>query len=251
MNTSGFTHLLAVFRRTPLHPQWLLGTHSAVLPQLTAIKAGTLLDIGCADRWVEKRLHKGVRYLGLDYLATGKDLYGARPDIFGDARRIPLAEDSVDAVVMLEVLEHLKHPREALLEIARVLRPGGQLLLTVPFLYPIHDAPHDFQRYTIHGLTREMETAGLQLEHAKPTLGSAETAGLLGCIALAAMALQALQQKKPAVLLLPLVAIAIPVINLLAWLVGKLMPDWPALTAGYRVQARKPADASPASKPAP
>lgn len=240
MVQSGARRMMSLFRRTPLHPQWLLGSRNAMAPRLDTIATGLVLDIGCADRWVEKQLHPGARYLGLDYLVTGKGMYGARPDIFADASQLPLADGSVDTVVILEVLEHLRSPRAALREIARVLRPRGRLLLTVPFLYPIHDAPHDYQRYTIHGLMREVEVAGLNVEQAGPSLGSSETAGLIACIAIGGMAGQAMERRKLSVLLLPLLALAIPIVNLLAWLGGRLLPTWPTLTAGYQLVASKP-----------
>ncbi len=167
-------------------------------------------------------------------------MYGARPDLFGDASHLPLGDATVDTVVMLEVLEHLRHPQQALAEIARVLRPGGRLLMSMPFLYPIHDAPHDYQRLTIHGLVRDIGEAGLQLERCEPSLGAAESAGLLACLALGGMGLEALRQRSLAIALLPVIALAVPVINLLAWLAGKLLPSWSALTAGYAIEATRP-----------
>lgn len=207
--------------------------------RLGAIVSGRILDIGCADRWVERRLAAGCEYIGLDFPATGAHMYGARPDVFADAAMLPLQGASVDTVVMLEVLEHLRCPRAALREVARVLRPRGQLLLTVPFLYPIHDAPHDYQRYTVHGLSREIEAAGLRVDDVEPSLGSAETAGLIVCLALGGMTLQAIRQRRIAVLLTPLAVVAIPVVNVLAWIFGLFLPSWSAVSAGYRLTASK------------
>jgi SAM-dependent methyltransferase len=230
-----FKHL----RRTPLHPQWLLGSNEATGRWVARTARGRILDIGCADRWIEQRLPHGSDYIGLDYLATGKRMYGARPDLFADASQLPLADASVDTVVILEVMEHLRRPREALQEIVRVLRPAGRLLLTMPFLYPIHDAPHDYQRLTIHGIARDVEAAGLRIDALTPMLGSAETAGLIACLALGGMSLRAVQQRSPSLLLVPLLAAVIPVINLLAWLGGRLVPSWDAITAGYQLAASK------------
>lgn len=224
-------------RRTPLHPQWLLGSKETTGGWVAHAVRGRILDIGCADRWIEQRLPRGSDYIGLDYLATGKHMYGARPDLFADASQLPLADASVDTVVILEVMEHLRQPREALQEIVRVLRPQGRLLLTMPFLYPIHDAPHDYQRLTIHGLIRDIEAVGLRVDEVLPTLGSAETAGLIACLTLGGMSLRAVQQRSPSLLLVPLFGAVIPVINLLAWLCGRLVPSWDALTAGYRLVA--------------
>ncbi|MCC6166438.1 MAG: methyltransferase domain-containing protein [Caldilineaceae bacterium] len=70
------------------------------------------------------------------------------PDLQANAAALPLAADSFDAVVCAELLEHVPDPRRVLVEAARVLRPGGSLVLTIPFLYPIHADPYDFGRYT-------------------------------------------------------------------------------------------------------
>ncbi|MCK9488484.1 MAG: class I SAM-dependent methyltransferase [Xanthomonadales bacterium] len=231
---------LESLRRTPLHPQWLLGDNTPTLEWVREHAKGRVLDIGCADRWIEPHLPKGCDYIGLDHLATGGLLYGARPDIFADASRLPLADASIDTVLLLEVLEHLRHPAQALSEIARVLRPGGQLLLTMPFLYPVHDAPHDYQRYTCHGLAREMEAAGLVADSPTANLGSIQTAGLLLNLALGGTASRAIADKHVSAVLLPLIVVAIPAINLTCWLLGKVLPSWPALTAGYCAKATRP-----------
>jgi SAM-dependent methyltransferase len=71
-----------------------------------------------------------------------------RPDVQADAARTPFASGAFDAVVCTELLEHVPDPQPVLAEIARVLRPGGIVLITAPFLYPIHADPYDFGRYT-------------------------------------------------------------------------------------------------------
>lgn len=72
----------------------------------------------------------------------------ANPHIIASGEALPLKSNSFDAVICSEVLEHVRDPRIVLDEIARVLRPGGRLLLTVPLHYHIHASPHDYARYT-------------------------------------------------------------------------------------------------------
>ncbi|MHC9087012.1 class I SAM-dependent methyltransferase [Luteimonas sp. RIT-PG2_3] len=231
---------LRPLRRTPLHPQWLLGSNAGTACWIRKQASGRVLDIGCADRWVQEALPRDCEYIALDYPPTGGALYRAHPDVFGDAGRLPFRDASIDTVLLLEVLEHLRHPAEALSEISRVLRPGGTLLLTLPFLYPVHDAPHDYQRYTAFGLVREVECAGLFPDAPVTTLGSAQSAGLLFNLAIAGMLNEAISQRRPSILLAPLLAILIPVVNLGSWLLALLLPRWPALTSGYRIRAVKP-----------
>lgn len=231
--------LADLVKNTPLHPQWLLG-QGLKQEGLMRQARGQILDIGCADRWLESVLPAGCHYVGLDYPPTGAALYHAKPDVFADAAALPFPAGSFDTVVLFEVLEHVERPRQALMEAARILKSQGRLLLTMPFLYPIHDEPHDYQRYTKYGLAREADRAGLRIEQITPVLGSAETAGLTLCLALAGMLVAAMEKRALSILLLPLIVSLVPLINVFAWLAGRLLPSWPALTSGYQLVATKP-----------
>jgi SAM-dependent methyltransferase len=87
--------------------------------------------------------------------------------VIGDAQCLGLASGVFDVVLCTEVLEHLPEPQRAIDEMFRVLKPGGVLLLTTRFLFPIHDAPHDYFRFTKYGLRhllRRFEILELQEE---------------------------------------------------------------------------------------
>lgn len=224
-------------RGTPLHPQWLLGRPEHLKGWLHRCARGVVVDVGCANRWVERSLPAGCTYIGVDYWTTGRKMYSAKPDVFGDAARLPLPSASVDTVVLFEVMEHLRDPDAAASEIRRILRPDGTLLLTMPFLYPIHDAPYDYQRLTLHGLKRTLSNAGLAIEEVEESMSAAESAGLLLNLALSGLMAQAVAIRHPALVFAPLLAILMPLINMGAWLSGRLLPSWPAFTAGYRVRA--------------
>lgn len=75
-----------------------------------------------------------------------------RPNVYGDVQRIPLRGKSVDCIICTEVLEHLPRPGRCVDEIRRLLRDGGLVLASVPFLYPVHADPFDYQRFTEDGL---------------------------------------------------------------------------------------------------
>lgn len=75
-----------------------------------------------------------------------------KPDILGDICIAQLERSAFDVVVISEVLEHLHSPHLALENIHGALRPEGRLILSTPFAFPIHEAPHDYYRYTRHGL---------------------------------------------------------------------------------------------------
>lgn len=79
-------------------------------------------------------------------------VYGVR--VQGEAEALPFATASVDGVICEVTLEHVRDPDGAVSEMARVLRPGGLLYLSVPFLQPFHSEPRDFVRWTLPGLRR-------------------------------------------------------------------------------------------------
>lgn len=226
----------AVFARTPLHPQWLLETRE--VPVGLRSFSGSVLDIGAADRWIEPRLQAGTDYVALDYPATGRDFYGARPHIFADGARLPIISASFDGVICLEVLEHVADPSIVVAEIARVLKRGGRAWLSMPFLYPLHDAPFDFQRYTEYGLRRDAQRAGLEIVTLRKSGHAIRSAGLLMSLAIAG-GVHA-RGGWVGLLLLPLVAVFVLVINLVAYLLSWVWPDWNALAMGHEVEVRKP-----------
>jgi SAM-dependent methyltransferase len=227
---------LHAFARTPLHPQWLLGSRR--VPVGMASVSGALLDIGAADRWIEPVLPAGVQYVALDYPTTGHDLYGATPHVFADAVHLPFPNGSFNAVICLEVLEHVPDPAIVVNEIARVLTPGGRAWISMPFLYPLHDAPFDFQRYTEFGLRRDIQRAGLEIVTFQRSCHAIRAAGLLMCLAVAG-GLHVVQGWRRW-LLLPLGMVAIVSINVVSWLTSLFWPDWSHLTKGHELEVRKP-----------
>ncbi|MBP6946374.1 MAG: methyltransferase domain-containing protein [Candidatus Pacebacteria bacterium] len=85
--------------------------------------------------------------------AIALDIDPARkPDIVGDAHNLPFPDASFEVVVCSEVFEHLEDPRKAVSEMHRVLVSGGIIILTTRFLFPVHDAPGDYFRFTPYGL---------------------------------------------------------------------------------------------------
>lgn len=233
---SSLRNWIRIFARTPLHPQWLLGGRR--IPAGIKAASGTLLDVGAGDRWIAQHLRAGVDYIALDYPATGRDLYGARPDVFADARMLPFADAVFDGAICLEVLEHVSDPALVVAEIARVIRPGGTVWLSMPFLYPLHDAPYDFQRYTEFGLRRDIERAGMRVIALRRTNHALRAAGVLACLAVAGSI-----EARAGLLrwvLLPFAAAIVLTINLLAWSLSNVWPDWDHMATGHDVEVRKP-----------
>lgn len=86
-------------------------------------------------------------------------LYYKGVDVVANAEELPFATGSVDAIVCESLLEHVPRPQKIVDEMYRVLRPGGQMYIVIPFIYPFHASPNDFYRWTRTGLL-EMLKAG-------------------------------------------------------------------------------------------
>ncbi|MCC6905162.1 MAG: methyltransferase domain-containing protein [Anaerolineae bacterium] len=80
-----------------------------------------------------------------------------KPDVQADGAGIPFPDGQFDAVLCSEVLEHVPQPVGLVTEMARVLKPGGRIVITGPFLYGFHSDPDDYGRYT-HIYWREVLT---------------------------------------------------------------------------------------------
>lgn len=124
---------------------------------------GTFLDLGCGEMPYRDYLltHSRIeKYIGID---IENPIYqkNSKPDKFWDGKTIPLGDNSVDIVMATELFEHLPDVQSVLKEINRVLKPGGMLFFTVPFLWPLHDIPHDEYRYTPFAMERHLKAAGL------------------------------------------------------------------------------------------
>lgn len=119
---------------------------------------GTVLDVGCGLRPWESLFDK-CNYIGVEVLDSGAQDSMKKPDFWFDGRRLPQESASVEMVLLTEVLEHSEYPQELLMEIHRVLKPSGTLLLTMPFIYQEHETPFDFRRFTVLGLKRSSKVA--------------------------------------------------------------------------------------------
>lgn len=131
------------------------------LKRNSKVFSGTILDVGCGDmpyKSLLKELNPQVKdYIGMDIKYEFATLI---PDVYWDGGKIPFKDDSIDTVILTEVLEHCPNPEVVLSEIHRVLKPNGCLFLTVPFLWMLHEVPHDEYRYTPFALNRHLNNSG-------------------------------------------------------------------------------------------
>ena len=240
MNYRVLKQTLSVLRYYPIHPQWFAYRRSETnCREIGQQSTGTVLDIGCMDQYMQTYLAPEQKYIGLDYYQTALNWYTTRPHVYGDAQALPIASACIDTVLLLDVLEHLPNPEACVGEIARVLKPGGRLILQVPFLYPLHDTPLDFQRWTKYGLSRLVEQHGFQIRELLSSGHPAETAGLLFNIALSKIVLNWLRHKNPALLLGVCILPLILLINGFCALLSLLGPSDEIMPHSYRMILEK------------
>ncbi len=126
----------------------------------TIPEGGLVLDAGAGEGG-HSRLFAKKRYIGVD-LAVGDSAWDySRLDAIADLASLPFCGGCFDACINVVTLEHVREPGCVLQEIERTLRPGGQLLLIVPHEWEVHQPPHDYFRYTCHGLRYLLEKARL------------------------------------------------------------------------------------------
>lgn len=115
-----------------------------------------VLDVGCGNKPYSD-LFRGTWCVGLNYSTAN-----ATPDVVGDAMNLPFADESFDIVFSAQVLEHLPQPGRFLKEANRVLMPGGLIVLSCPFYWPLHEEPHDYYRFTKYGLNFLLKATGFE-----------------------------------------------------------------------------------------
>lgn len=122
-------------------------------------KGASVLDAGAGDAHLAKAF-RGQQYIAMDIRARP-----SRRQLFccADLHDIPLARGSIDHVVSIQVLEHVKHPQRVFQEVARVLRPGGSACFSVPQADPEHEQPFDFFRFTSFSLSDMARASGMEV----------------------------------------------------------------------------------------
>ena len=157
-------------RVEPLVPKfvmrWMDPFHTALNERLreaaaSVPKGALVLDAG-AGECPHSAMFSHTRYVKMDRGIGDKTWDYSKIDVQADICELPFATGVFDAVVNIQVLEHIKEPGVCVSEMARVLKPGGQLILTTVQDWEIHQHPNDFFRYTRYGLQYLFDKAGLK-----------------------------------------------------------------------------------------
>ena len=202
------------------------------LSQATDGLVGLVLDLGG-----EKRRRGSFRLPQSDrvqWLCINIDRLEL-PELLATVEHVPLRDGCADAVVCTEVLEHVPEPFPVIRESYRLLRCGGLLIISMPFLYHIHADPYDYQRYTPTKLTRLLVEAGFEEIEIKAQ-------GFYFTV-LADMLRDGLNQLRSRFVRWPLALFAVPLIRLMIYMDSQPWvensPRLSSYTTGYFVKASK------------
>jgi SAM-dependent methyltransferase len=143
----------------------------AVARLAASLSPGTrVLDAGAGESR-HRQAFPAQTYTGVDLGIGDRSWNYGRLDAIADLAALPFPVGVFDAALNIVTLEHVQYPREVIAELARVLVPGGRLLLVVPLEWEVHQSPHDYFRYTRHGVEWLLTSAGLTVETIEPAGG--------------------------------------------------------------------------------
>ena len=197
-------------------------------PQLV----GRLLDVGCGQKPYQS-LFPASEYVGLE-IDTPENRARKQADYYYGGDVFPFPDQYFDGVICNQVLEHVFAPEIFLAEIRRVLKSGGNLLLTVPFVWDEHEQPWDYARYSSFGLKSLLEKNGFEV--AEQHKINADVRVLFQLVN--AYLYKVLWTRQPIANLLVCGAVMAP-FNILGALLYRLLPANPDLYLDQLVLARK------------
>lgn len=196
--------------------------------------SGRVLDVGCGSKPYGNIFKNVTEYVGMEF-DSPENRKRTGPDVFYDGRHFPFEDSSFDSVISTEVLEHVFNPDEHLQEVLRVLKPGGVMFLTCPFMWMEHQKPHDYGRYSSYGLRHLLERHGFEI--------TTQEKNLTGVLAVTQLWTSYLRKKlvvKNYGLQLLTHALLVSPWTILGILLSKVLPDEQDMYIGNIILAKKP-----------
>ena len=126
-------------------------------------KCEDVLDFGCGKQ-PYRELFECEKYIGCDVEISGHDSSAKEVDVYYDGHKLPFADETFDLIISTQVFEHVEYIDEIILELYRVLKKDGKMVITVPLCGEEHEKPYDFRRYTSFGLKKDLEAAGFSVD---------------------------------------------------------------------------------------
>lgn len=119
---------------------------------------GSCMDFGCGISPYKKLLAVD-EYIGVEIETE----YKKQGIIYYDGYKLPFEDSRFDCIISSEVFEHVFNIEDIIVELNRVLKSKGMMLLLIPFAYPRHCEPYDYKRWTLEGVRVLLENAGFEL----------------------------------------------------------------------------------------
>ena len=116
--------------------------------------SGDILDFGGGSKPYQNLFKNSKNYFSIEVLGNKENL---RSDIYYDGSKLPFADNAFDSILCTEVFEHVEKLDDVLDELYRVLKPGGRMIVTTPFMCMEHEMPYDFRRLSFNGLSNLMK----------------------------------------------------------------------------------------------
>ncbi len=130
--------------------------------------SGKTIDVGSGSKPYVNLFKNVTEYIGMDIEQSGHKHQSSSIDVFYDGETFPFKDSEIDSLVFFEVLEHVFNPDQFLSEIGRVVKPGGTMVVTIPFIWGEHEQPYDFARYSSFGLKHLFDEHKFEIkEHKK------------------------------------------------------------------------------------
>lgn len=219
-----------------VNPFWLCRRELALaLMDLAPRLTGTVLDFGSGSQPYRPLLVNCTNYVSLEY-DTPQNRERKVANIFYDGRIIPVGDCSFDCILSTQTLEHVSNPDSIVAEWARVLKEGGILLITMPFMWPEHEMPYDFQRYSSSGLRLLLEKAGFEIVEQRRLLSDCRAPAQLF---LAWLVDSVLVKCRPKVLGFVLIPLLCTPVSILASALAAIFPKNPNTYLDNLVLARR------------
>ena len=142
---------------------WLIARiNNGVIERNRGLIRGRVIDMGCGDCVYKEDIEEVAdEYIGVDWHDSQHEC--GEVDVWADlTEALPFPDDYANTIVSFQVMEHLPEPIGFLSECFRILMPGGRIIVTVPFMWGIHEEPQDYYRYTRYGLQYLLGKAGFE-----------------------------------------------------------------------------------------